>query len=57
MNKYLVFVTGYKDSLGFDFMNNVTELANKGEKLCPDKIPTLRFPHNVGWYVVKAYSK
>ncbi|MNQ93847.1 hypothetical protein D3C85_1093310 [compost metagenome] len=46
MNKYLVFVTGHKDSLGFDFMKNVIELANKGAKLCTDKIPTLRFPHS-----------
>lgn len=51
MNKYLVLVTGHKDSLGYDFMKNVVELANKGAVLQEDKVPTLRFPHSAWMYL------
>lgn len=45
-NEYLILVTGPKDNLGFDFLRNVTALANKGAVLKEDKAPTLRFPHS-----------
>jgi len=49
-NKYLVLVTGHKDSIGYDFMQNVVDLANKGAVLQKDKVPMLRFPHTA-WFV------
>lgn len=51
MNKYLVLVTGPKDNLGFDFLRNVTALANKGAVLKEDKAPTMRFPHQAWYYL------
>lgn len=49
-NKYLVLVTGTKDSLGFDFMKNVVSLANKGAVLQEGKVPFMRFPHQAFMY-------
>lgn len=49
-NKYLVLVTGTKDSLGFDFMKNVVALANKGAVLQEGKVPFMRFPHQAFMY-------
>lgn len=48
-NEYLILVTGPKDNLGFDFIKNVTALANKGAVLKEDKVPCLRFPHSA-WF-------
>lgn len=44
-NKYLVLVSGHKDSLGYDFMKNVISLAAKGAVLQEGKVPMMRFPH------------
>ena len=44
-NKYLVLVSGHKDSLGYDFMKNVIHLASKGAVLQDGKVPKLNFPH------------
>ena len=52
MNKYLTLVTGPKDSLGFDFLKNVVELANKGAVLAEGKVPSLRFPQSA-WMVIE----
>ena len=49
-NKYIVLVTGTKDSLGFDFMKNVVALANKGAVLQDGKVPFMRFPHQAFMY-------
>lgn len=49
-NKYLVLVTGTKDSLGFDFMKNVVALANKGAVLQEGKVPFMRFPFQAFMY-------
>lgn len=49
-NKYIVLVTGTKDSLGFDFMKNVVALANKGAVLQEGKVPFMRFPHQAFMY-------
>lgn len=49
-NKYIVLVTGTKDSLGFDFMRNVVALANKGAVLQEGKVPFMRFPHQAFMY-------
>jgi len=49
-NKYIVLVTGTKDSLGFDFMKNVVSLANKGAVLQEGKVPFMRFPHQAFIY-------
>lgn len=51
MNRYLVLVTGPKDSIGLHFMQNVVELANKGATLVEDKVPCLRMPHAVWMYL------
>ncbi len=45
MNQYLVFVKG-NDSIGFNFLKNVVEMANKGAKLQEGKVPTMRFPYS-----------
>ncbi len=45
MNQYLVFVQG-NDSIGFNFLQNVVEMANKGAKLQEGKAPTMRFPYS-----------
>lgn len=50
-NKYLVLVTGTKDSLGFDFMKNIVALANKGAVLQEGKVPFMRFPHQAFMYL------
>ena len=49
-NKYIVLVTGTKDSLGFDFMKNVVALANKGAVLQDGKVPFMRFPFQAFMY-------
>lgn len=49
-NKYIVLVTGTKDSLGFDFMRNVVALANKGAVLQEGKVPFMRFPFQAFMY-------
>lgn len=49
-NKYIVLVTGTKDSLGFDFMKNVVALANKGAVLQEGKVPFMRFPFQAFMY-------
>lgn len=49
-NKYIVLVTGVKDSIGFDFMQNVVSLANKGATLQEGKIPSMRFPYQAFMY-------
>lgn len=49
-NKYIVLVTGTKDSLGFDFMKNVVSLSNKGAVLQEGKVPFMRFPHQAFMY-------
>ena len=48
--KYIVLVSGTKDSLGFDFMKNVVALANKGAVLQEGKVPFMRFPHQAFMY-------
>ena len=45
MNKYICYVTG-SDSLGFSFIKNVIELAQKGAVLQEGKVPSMRFPHS-----------
>lgn len=45
MNKYLVYVTG-SDSLGYSFMKNMVEIANKGAVLQEGKVPRLNYPHS-----------
>ena len=49
-NKYIVLVTGTKDSLGFDFLKNVVALANKGAVLQEGKVPFMRFPFQAFMY-------
>jgi len=50
MNEYKVLVTG-NDSIGYSFIKNVVELANKGAVLEEDKVPGLRFPHSAWMYL------
>ena len=45
MNKYICYVTG-ADSIGYSFMKNVIELAQKGAVLQEGKVPCMRFPHS-----------
>lgn len=45
MNHYLVYVTG-SDSIGYNFMQNITQLANLGAVLQEGKVPCMRFPHS-----------
>lgn len=45
MNQYICYVTG-NDVIGYTFMKNVVELANKGATLQEGKVPSLRFPHS-----------
>ena len=49
-NEYKVLVTG-SDSIGYSFMKNVIELANKGAVLEEGKVPALRFPHSAWMYL------
>lgn len=51
MNKYLVYVQGPKDSLGFNFIENVVKLANKGATLQEGKLPRCSFPHSAWMYL------
>jgi hypothetical protein len=44
-NKYIAYVTG-SDAIGYSFMKNVVELAQKGATLQEGKVPCLRFPHS-----------
>ncbi len=50
MNEYKVLVTG-SDSIGYSFMKNVIELANKGAVLEEGKVPALRFPQSAWMYL------
>lgn len=50
MNEYKVLVTG-SDSIGYSFMKNIVELANKGAVLEENKIPALRFPFSAWMYL------
>lgn len=50
MNEYKVLVTG-SDSIGYSFMKNIIELANKGAVLEEGKVPALRFPHSCWMYL------
>lgn len=50
MNEYKVLVTG-SDSIGYSFMKNIIELANKGAVLEEGKVPALRFPHSAWMYL------
>ena len=50
MNEYKVLVTG-SDSIGYSFMKNIIELANKGAVLEEGKVPALRFPHQAWMYL------
>lgn len=50
MNEYKILVTG-NDSLGYNFMQNVIELANLGAVLEDNKVPALRFPHSAWMYL------
>lgn len=45
MNKYICYVTG-ADSIGYSFMKNIIELAQKGAVLQEGKVPCMRFPHS-----------
>lgn len=45
MNRYICYVTG-ADSIGYSFMKNVIELAQKGAVLQEGKVPCMRFPHS-----------
>lgn len=51
MNEYKVFVTG-SDSIGYAFIKNVVELANKGATLEEGKVPRLSYPHSA-WFDFK----
>lgn len=51
MNEYKVFVTG-SDSIGYAFIKNVVELANKGATLEEGKVPRLNYPHSA-WFDFK----
>jgi len=44
-NKYIVYVTG-ADSIGYNFVQNVIEMAAKGAVLQEGKVPCMRFPHS-----------
>jgi len=50
MNEYKVLVTG-NDSLGYSFIKNIVDLANKGAVLEDNKVPGLRFPHQAWMYL------
>ena len=50
MNEYKVLVTG-SDSIGYSFMKNIIELANKGAVLEEGKVPALRFPQSCWMYL------
>ena len=50
VNEYKVLVTG-SDSIGYSFMKNIIELANKGAVLEEGKVPALRFPHQAWMYL------
>jgi hypothetical protein len=43
--KYHLHVTS-SDSLGFNLIENIIELANLGAKLKPGTLPSMRFPHS-----------
>lgn len=49
-NEYKVLVTG-NDGIGYNFMNNVVELANMGATLEEGKVPTMRFPYSCWMYL------
>lgn len=51
MNEYKVLVTG-NDSIGYNFMKNVVELASMGATLEEGKVPTMRFPFSA-WMHLK----
>lgn len=50
MNEYIVYVTG-SDSLGYSFMKNMVEIANKGAALQEGKVPRLSYPHSAFMYL------
>lgn len=50
MNEYKVLVTG-NDSIGYNFMKNVVELASMGATLEEGKVPTMRFPFSAWMYL------
>ena len=50
MNEYKILVTG-SDSIGYSFMKNIIELANKGAVLEEGKVPALRFPQSAWMYL------
>lgn len=43
--KYHLHVTS-SDSLGFNLIENIVELANLGAKIKPGTLPSMRFPHS-----------
>jgi hypothetical protein len=45
MNNYLCYITG-QDGIGYSFIKNLVELANKGAKLQEGKVPCMRFPYS-----------
>ena len=50
-NEYKVYVTG-NDTLGYKFIQNLVDLANKGAVLEEGKVPRLSFPHSA-WMHLK----
>lgn len=50
MNEYICYVTG-ADSLGYSFMKNMVEIANKGAVLQEGKVPRLSYPHSAFLYL------
>lgn len=50
MNEYKVLVTG-SDGIGYNFIKNVVDLANKGATLQEGKVPTMRFPFSAWMYL------
>ena len=50
MNEYKVLVTG-NDGIGYNFIQNVVELANMGAVMEAGKVPTMRFPFSAWMYL------
>lgn len=53
MNKYLVYVTGVNDTLGFSFLENVVSLTKQGAVLAPNMVHRCSFPHGA-WMILES---
>lgn len=55
VRKYHIYVTSV-DSLGFNLIENIIEMANLGAVLKPGTLPIMRFPHSCSMYLESAVT-